>query len=161
MILQDVQQKLKTKHDVLPYLVTQMWENKKSNVQCVSCRKNYNYFTNKTVTCRKRKTGTYTGSSFGVTHMNKKNTCGYLKSYYTWSNVFQQSSLVLRMLWSRWLPSSALPLELNGTPCNLLGDCLCAALVCGKRRSWSCLGCSSRTIGIDQCKEHWWFQVQR
>jgi hypothetical protein len=38
----------------------------------VWCGKNYNDFTNKTVTCHKIKTRAYTGSRFWVTHMNKK-----------------------------------------------------------------------------------------
>ncbi len=42
MIFREVQQKFKTKRDVLPHLVTLMRENKKSNLQCVLCSKNYN-----------------------------------------------------------------------------------------------------------------------
>ena len=100
MIFRDVQQKLKTKRDVLPYLVTQMWEIKKSNVQCVSCSKNYNNFTNKTVTRHKRKTGTYTGSSFWVTHMNKKIRVDTSKV--TTPEVMCFSSCLYKIIWVSW-----------------------------------------------------------
>ena len=73
IILRDAKEYLKIKSDVNLYLVTQMWENGESNVQCVWCCNNYDDFTNKTVTCHKLKTRAYTGSRFWVTHMNKKN----------------------------------------------------------------------------------------
>ncbi len=44
----DVLQNTKNKRAVLQYLVTQMWKNRKSNLQNVWCRKYYSIFTNKT-----------------------------------------------------------------------------------------------------------------